>query len=80
MLKLSGLLIQSQRAVAESALLTVTSDPSLPLAIRERFALLADHPVEIAGYGCQLVSDGMNEANPSCLTPQSTGYLLTSIT
>lgn len=75
MLKLSGRIDSvQQRAVAESALLTVTSDPSLPLAIRERFALLADHPVEIAGYGCQLVSDGVERSES--ILPDASIYRL----
>jgi His-Xaa-Ser system radical SAM maturase HxsC len=37
------------------ALFTITTDPSLPVAIRNRFALLADGPVDRTGYAAQLV-------------------------
>jgi His-Xaa-Ser system radical SAM maturase HxsC len=62
MLKLSGRIDPiHQRADTQSALLTITTDPFLPLPIRERFALLTDRPVDVTGYGTQLISDGFAE-------------------
>src|SRR5690348_14497566 len=66
MLKLSGYIdpIQ-QRADAQTSLLTVTTDPFLPGAIRERFALLSDQPRDGLGYGIQLVTNGWESIDPS---------------
>ena len=77
MLKLSGRIdpIQ-QRADAQSALLTITTDPFLPLPVRDRFALLADRPVDVTGYGSQLISNGL-ERSESPL-PDSAIYRLPS--
>ena len=63
MLKLSGRIDPiHQRADTQSALLTITTDPFLPLPMRERFALLTDRPVDVAGYGSQLISDGLERS------------------
>ena len=60
MLKLSGRIDPiRQREDARTALLTITTDPSLPVGIRDRFALLTDQPRDVTGYGAQLVSNSL---------------------
>jgi len=66
MLKLSGRIDPiDQRAYTQSALLTITTDPFLPLPIRDRFALLTDRPVDVTGYGSQLISNGSERSESS---------------
>jgi His-Xaa-Ser system radical SAM maturase HxsC len=75
MLKLSGRIdpIQ-QRADTQSALLTITTNPFLPLPIRDRFALLTERPVNVPGYGSQLISNSL-EVNQTSL-PDTALYRL----
>jgi His-Xaa-Ser system radical SAM maturase HxsC len=57
MLKLGGNIDPLTRpAKAAEGLFTITTDPFLPTSIRDRFALLAEHPMDGSGYGVQLVS------------------------
>ena len=76
MLKLSGSIDPiTKQAGASDDLFTVTTDPFLPAPIRNRFALLGQHPVEVAGYGVQLVN-GAGLEDGTSLTPESTIYRL----
>jgi His-Xaa-Ser system radical SAM maturase HxsC len=63
MLKLSGRIdpIQ-QQANPQRSLLTLTNDPHLPLPIRGRFALLTDRPMDVEGYGSQLICNGLERS------------------
>lgn len=54
MLKLSGNIEPINAIGAKSLLLTITTDPCLPEAIRNKYALLTDRPTDAAGFGAQL--------------------------
>jgi len=75
MLKLSGRIDPiHQRADTQSALLTITTDPFLPLPIRDRFALLTHQPVDVTGYGVQLIRNGLGGSDSPL--PDATIYRL----
>ncbi len=58
MLKLGGNIdLIQQIADIRNGLFTITTDPCLPPAIRNRFALLTDYPLSIKGYGAQLAGN-----------------------
>jgi hypothetical protein len=78
MLRLSGRIdpITKQAGTCD-ALFTITSDPFLPAPIRNRFALLSQHPVDVAGYGVQLVYRAGQEGK-TAVTAEDTIYRLPS--
>lgn len=78
MLKLSGSIDPiTKQAGAFDALFTITTDQSLPASVRNRFALLSQEPVDVAGYGVQLVTGGDVEDGTS-FPAESTVYHLSS--
>src|SRR5690242_12559550 len=63
MLRLSGNIDPITKLAGTSdALFTITTDPFLPASVRNRFALLGQHPVDVAGYGVQLVNGDGHES------------------
>jgi His-Xaa-Ser system radical SAM maturase HxsC len=78
MLKLSGSIDPiTKQAGAFDALFTITTDQCLPASVRNRFALLSQQPVDVAGYGVQLVTGGDVEDGTS-FPAESTVYRLSS--
>jgi His-Xaa-Ser system radical SAM maturase HxsC len=79
MLRLSGNIdsLKKQRTNEPSGLYTLTMDPCLPGAIRNRFALLADRQIDVAGYGAQLLGHDAPEQNAASL-PSNAIYRLPS--
>jgi len=78
MLKLSGSINPiTKQAGACDDLFTITTDPFLPAPIRNRFALLGQQPVDVAGYGVQLVN-GVGREDGTSLAPEFTIYRLPS--
>jgi len=56
-------------------LFTITTDPSLPASVRNRFALLSLRPIDVAGYGVQLVN-GDGQKDGTNVPAESTVYRL----
>lgn len=75
MLKLSGNIDPIKRAGASDGLFTITTDPSLPASVRNRFALLSQRPIDVAGYGVQLVN-GDGQKDGTNFPAESTVYRL----
>jgi His-Xaa-Ser system radical SAM maturase HxsC len=76
MLKLSGSIDPiTKRAGVSDDLFTITTDPSLPASVRNRFALLSQRPIDVAGYGVQLVN-GDGQKDGTNFLAESTVYRL----
>ena len=75
MLKLSGNIDPIKRAGVCDDLFTITTDPSLPASVRNRFALLSQRPIDVAGYGVQLVN-GDGQKDGTNFPAESTVYRL----
>ena len=76
MLKLGGSIDPlSQPEVPGASLFTITADPFLPKSVRNRFALLTEHPSDVPGYAVQLVT-GNDGKDGGVLTPNKTIYRL----
>jgi His-Xaa-Ser system radical SAM maturase HxsC len=75
MLKLSGNIDPIKRAGVSDGLFTITTDPSLPASVRNRFALLSQRPIDVAGYGVQLVN-GEGQKDRTHFPAESTVYRL----